>query len=113
MTESELLEVLKILFPSRIIYINQRKSSPNNIKLFSLVRKFAKINGVSSDDWLASKGYICLDVGSSKSDMPSEQKKAPENRDETMMEYRFSERTGESAFDLADWILKNYPLAGE
>lgn len=92
MLEKDILHQLEQMFPSKIIYLEQRWQS-----VFIKVRQISRQSGISSDDWLASQGFFCSETGYVEPDM----------------EFQKHEKETNEAFDLADWILKTYPLVGE
>lgn len=97
MTELELLEILKNHFPTNIIYSEDRLRR-DLTPCFIKVRSFAKKENMSSDEWLSSKGFSCLEMGFVEKDMQSRDTPHSDATD---------------AFALADWVFQSFPLAGE
>ena len=98
MTEIELLDYLNKAFPTKIIYADQYRLGIY-LPIFADVRKYAKTAGLSSVQWLTNKGFIWRETGYVESDM------CIRDTNELSPEC--------SAFDLADYIFRKYPLVGE
>lgn len=98
MTETELFDYLNKVFPEKIIYTDQYRLGAY-LPAFADVRKYAKAEGLSSAQWLTNRGFIWRETGYVESDMRIR------NTHELSPEC--------SAFDLADYVFRTYPLVGE
>ena len=98
MSESTLLEQLNKVFPGKVIFSDQWCLSAY-LTLFLEVRRYARAEDVSSAQWLTDKGFILKETGYVEPDMRSG------DNGELSPEY--------TAFELADYVFRNYPLAGE
>lgn len=98
MSEATLLEQLNREFPEKIIFSDQWRLSAY-LALFSEVRKYAREEEVSSAQWLTDRGFILKETGYIEPDMRSG------GNGELSPDY--------TAFELADYVFRNYPLAGE
>lgn len=96
-TEKELIKALENDFPNRVIFAEQHNhGSPLlNYEIY----KHAKVEGLSSVQWLISRGFLWKETGYIEPDMVFGD--VPALAEDI------------SAFQLADYILKKYPLAGE
>ena len=98
MSKATLLEQLNRAFPEKVIFSEQCRLS-EYLALFLEVRRYARAEDTSSAQWLTDKGFILKETGYIEPDMRS-----GGNRE------LFSDHT---AFELADYVFQNYPLAGE
>lgn len=93
MTEQEILKELDKRYPNRTIY------SEKNMECGSMIRPFCKMEGVSFEQWLLARGFSLKKTGYVESDMK-------------MREVDFVP-SGVEAFEIADYVFRKYPLAGE
>lgn len=98
MNEAALLEQLNKVFPGKVIFSDQWRLSAY-LTLFLEVRRYARAEDVSSAQWLTDKGFILKETGYVEPDMRSG------DNGELSPDY--------TAFELADYVFRNYPLAGE
>lgn len=98
MSEAEFLNRLNKAFPEKVIFAEQARLSVY-LSLFVEIRRYARCAGVSSVQWLTGKGFIWKETGYIEPDMHSGDTSGP-SPDYT-------------AFALADYVFRAYPLAGE
>lgn len=98
MSETELLNRLSKAFPEKVIFAEQSRLSVY-LSLFVEIRRYARGTGVSSVQWLTGRGFIWKETGYIEPDMHSGDK-CGLSPDPT-------------AFELADYVFRTYPLAGE
>lgn len=67
MTEAEILEQLSKIFPNKIIFAEQY-SKGRHLLTFGIYKQ-AKAEGLSSIQWLTSKGYLWKETGYVEPDM--------------------------------------------
>lgn len=98
MSEAEFLNRLNKAFPEKVIFAEQARLSVY-LSLFVEIRRYARGTGVSSVQWLTDRGFIWKETGYVEPDMHNVDKCGP-SPDYT-------------AFELADYVFRAYPLAGE
>lgn len=98
MSEAEFLNRLNKAFPEKVIFAEQSRLS-EYLSLFVEIRRYARGAGVSSVQWLTGRGFIWKETGYIEPDMHSGDTCGP-SPDYT-------------AFELADYVFRTYPLAGE
>lgn len=98
MSEAEFLNRLNKAFPEKVIFAEQARLSVY-LSLFVEIRRYARCAGASSVQWLTGKGFIWKETGYIEPDMHSGDTCGP-SPDYT-------------AFELADYVFRTYPLAGE
>lgn len=98
MSEAEFLNRLNKAFPEKVIFAEQARLSVY-LSLFVEIRRYARGTGVSSVQWLTDRGFIWKETGYVEPDMHNVDKCGP-SPDYT-------------AFALADYVFRAYPLAGE
>ena len=98
MSEAEFLNRLNKAFPEKVIFAEQSRLS-EYLSLFVEIRRYARGAGVSSVQWLTGRGFIWKETGYIEPDMHSGDK-CGLSPDPT-------------AFELADYVFRTYPLAGE
>ena len=98
MSEAEFLNRLNKAFPEKVIFAEQSRLS-EYLSLFVEIRRYARGAGVSSVQWLTDRGFIWKETGYIEPDMHSGDK-CGLSPDPT-------------AFELADYVFRTYPLAGE
>lgn len=98
MSEAEFLNRLNKAFPEKVIFAEQSRLSVY-LSLFVEIRRYARGAGVSSVQWLTGRGFIWKETGYIEPDMHSGDK-CGLSPDPT-------------AFELADYVFRTYPLAGE
>ena len=98
MSEAEFLNRLNKAFPEKVIFAEQSRLSVY-LSLFVEIRRYARGAGVSSVQWLTGRGFIWKETGYIEPDMHSGDK-CGLSPDPT-------------AFELADYVFRAYPLAGE
>ena len=98
MSEAEFLNRLNKAFPEKVIFAEQSRLSVY-LSLFVEIRRYARGTGVSSVQWLTDRGFIWKETGYVEPDMHNVDKCGP-SPDYT-------------AFELADYVFRAYPLAGE
>ena len=98
MSEAEFLNRLNKAFPEKVIFAEQSRLSVY-LSLFVEIRRYARCAGASSVQWLTGKGFIWKETGYIEPDMHSGDTCGP-SPDYT-------------AFELADYVFRTYPLAGE
>lgn len=98
MSEAEFLKRLNKAFPEKVIFAEQARLSVY-LSLFVEIRRYARGTGVSSVQWLTDRGFIWKETGYVEPDMHNVDKCGP-SPDYT-------------AFELADYVFRAYPLAGE
>lgn len=98
MSEAEFLNRLNKAFPEKVIFAEQARLSVY-LSLFVEIRRYARGAGVSSVQWLTGRGFIWKETGYIEPDMHSGDTCGP-SPDYT-------------AFELADYVFRTYPLAGE
>lgn len=98
MSETEFLNRLNKAFPEKVIFAEQARLSVY-LSLFVEIRRYARGTGVSSVQWLTGRGFIWKETGYIEPDMHSGDK-CGLSPDPT-------------AFELADYVFRTYPLAGE
>lgn len=98
MSEAEFLNRLNKAFPEKVIFAEQARLSVY-LSLFVEIRRYARGTGVSSVQWLTGRGFIWKETGYIEPDMHSGDK-CGLSPDPT-------------AFELADYVFRTYPLAGE
>ena len=98
MSEAELLNRLDKAFPEKVIFAEQSRLSVY-LSLFAEIRRYARGAGVSSVQWLTDRGFIWKETGYIEPDM--------HNGDKCGLS------TDHTAFELADYVFRTYPLAGE
>ena len=98
MSEAEFLNRLNKAFPEKVIFAEQSRLSVY-LSLFVEIRRYARGAGVSSVQWLTGRGFIWKETGYIEPDMHSGDK-CGLSPDPT-------------AFALADYVFRAYPLAGE
>ena len=98
MSETELLNRLSKAFPEKVIFAEQSRLSVY-LSLFAEIRRYARDAGISSVQWLTDRGFIWKETGYIEPDMHSGDKceLSPDH----------------TAFELADYVFRTYPLAGE
>ena len=98
MSEAEFLNRLNKAFPEKVIFAEQSRLS-EYLTLFVEIRRYARGAGVSSVQWLTGRGFIWKETGYIEPDMHSGDKceLSPDH----------------TAFELADYVFRTYPLAGE
>lgn len=97
-SEAEFLNRLNKAFPEKVIFAEQARLSVY-LSLFVEIRRYARGTGVSSVQWLTDRGFIWKETGYVEPDMHNVDKCGP-SPDYT-------------AFELADYVFRAYPLAGE
>lgn len=97
MTEAEILEQLSKIFPNKIIFAEQY-SKGRHLLTFGIYKQ-AKAEGLSSIQWLTSKGYLWKETGYVEPDMHIRDAVLPSS--------------DANAFEIADHVFRRYPLAGE
>ena len=95
---AEFLNRLNKAFPEKVIFAEQARLSVY-LSLFVEIRRYARGTGVSSVQWLTDRGFIWKETGYVEPDMHNVDKCGP-SPDYT-------------AFELADYVFRAYPLAGE
>lgn len=96
-TEKELVKALEKEFPDHIIFAEQHNHDSHAINY--AIYQHAKAEGLSSVQWLTSRGFIWKETGYVEPDMAGKDVAVP---------------AGEiTPFLLSDFILKRYPLIGE
>ena len=98
MSEAEFLNRLNKAFPEKVIFAEQARLSVY-LSLFVEIRRYARGAGVSSVQWLTDRGFIWKETGYVEPDM--------HNGDTCGLSPDYT------AFELADYVLQTYPLAGE
>lgn len=98
MSEAEFLNRLNKAFPEKVIFAEQSRLSVY-LSLFVEIRRYARGAGVSSVQWLTGRGFIWKETGYIEPDM--------HNGDTCGLSPDYT------AFELADYVLRTYPLAGE
>ena len=98
MSEAEFLNRLNKAFPEKVIFAEQARLSVY-LSLFVEIRRYARGTGVSSVQWLTDRGFIWKETGYVEPDM--------HNVDKCGLS------TDYTAFELADYVFRTYPLAGE
>ena len=98
MSEAEFLNRLNKAFPEKVIFAEQSRLS-EYLSLFVEIRRYARGAGVSYVQWLTGRGFIWKETGYIEPDMHSGDK-CGLSPDPT-------------AFELADYVFRTYPLAGE
>ena len=97
LTEDELLEQLHKLFPNGQIYEDEYISKARD--LMFAVHKEARIKGCTQEQWLTQQGFEFKKLGYVEPDM-----RYADEKDKPKFE---------NAGEIADYVLKTYPLAGE
>lgn len=98
MSEVEFLNRLNKAFPEKVIFAEQSRLS-EYLSLFVEIRRYARGAGVSSVQWLTDRDFIWKETGYIEPDMYSGDKcELPSDH---------------TAFELADYVFRAYPLAGE
>ncbi len=98
MTEEQVLERLKAVFPDGVIY-NEEYLKKLGIPLTREIHRIFRAAGQTRLQWLAAHGYTWKETGYIEPDMLVRDIELP--------------NPPQDAFALADWVFKKYPLAGE